>query len=153
MRVHPTNKDLWPQPLWVVLHVDQDDLGNYLLSQTQEAVKCWFKLQKPAWGCHISITRGKTLTDPDMIYDFDGKVVEFFYSTNIYQYHGHFCTNVICEKASEIRKNLGLDEEYLIRLHMTIGVAVQPCTHIQLLQTSEDVSAIIKPSMGDRTSF
>lgn len=126
--VHPRDRSKGTDPLWVVLHID-DDLGDYLFSLTKKETQCWYALQKPAWKHHISIVRGELEAQVGSVFSFDGEIVEFSYDTNIYQAGGHFCVNCECPRVSEIRTSLGLSPEPPIPLHLTFAVVVQPSPH------------------------
>lgn len=127
--VHPKDRDTWPQPLWVVLHVESDDLGRYYLEQSRIAVRAWYQLQQPVWKTHISIVRGEIEAKPDDEYPFDGEEVGFLYENFVYQAGGHFCVGVECEASDRIRSFLGLAPALPVPLHMTVGVIVQPSHH------------------------
>lgn len=139
--VHPRDRSTWPQPLWVVVHIE-DDLGDYLLALTKQEVKAWYQLQKPAWKHHISAVRGEIDAIPGQNFSFDGEEVEFFYDMDIYQAGGHFCVNARCQRITEIRTSLGLQPDPPIQLHLTFGVVVQPSPHYNFW-TKKRVSAVI----------
>lgn len=126
--VHPKDRSTWPQPLWVVLHVE-DDLGDYFLALTKQETKAWYQLQKPSWKHHISAVRGEIEVVPGQEFSFDNEEVEFSYDSNVYQAGGHFCVNVQCPRIADIRISLGLSPEPLIPLHLTFAVVVQPSSH------------------------
>lgn len=129
--VHPRDRAIWPQPLWVVLHVE-DDLGRYLFAQAQEIVKCWYKLQMPVWDGHVSIVRGEIEAQPGAVYPFDGEEVDFYYDPEIYQAGGHFCVDVQTDHITRVRSEVGLPAEMPIPPHLSFGVVLQPSPHYDL---------------------
>lgn len=110
---------------WLVIDVDQGicDLYRHLywLSKYKTV-----KLQRPAWGAHISVIRNEEPTDDKkhLWEKYADQELEIEYTSVVGDNDVHWWLPVICEKALDIRIELGLPRQPHHPLHMTFGVTI-----------------------------
>jgi hypothetical protein len=108
---------------WLVLDVDQAISNLYRHLYWLNNYKCR-KLQRPAWGAHISILRNEEPPDEKKFLweKYAGETLKFEYTTFVKNNGDHWWLPVTCEKALEIRVELGLSRNPYYPLHLTFGV-------------------------------
>ena len=128
---------------WMIINIvgdDGEDLGDYyrfLLSKRfglrvqtsvtdrEELTKYHYfglKLQKSAWATHVSVCRGERVESWNYFKDkYNGLEVEFEYSINPRTSGLHWWLNAKCDKALDIREEMGLQREGKYGLHLTLG--------------------------------
>ena len=131
----PRRGDLKKKPHdWCVIEVDRE-ITRYFRYWVDKHVLNPLGLDKqglaqPSWNAHISIVRGtldlRHATNPDAWKKYQGEIVPFDYSPEVRQTTSkkdgtddYWFVDVICPRALEIRKELGLRTDY--GLHLTIG--------------------------------
>jgi hypothetical protein len=108
---------------WLILQCDLEFCLYY----------CWFiqkkfgiKLQQSMHKSHISVIRGEVI---QFKYQakwnaYQGRVVSFHYSNNIYTNGKHWWLNVYSPCLVATRQELGLEPQPQFNFHLTIGVSV-----------------------------
>jgi len=108
---------------WLVMDVDQSicDLYRHLYWLGSYKTK---KLLRPAWGAHISIIRNEEPADDKkhLWGKYADQELEIEYNTVVGDNGVHWWLPVICERALDIRVELGLPRDPEHPLHMTFGV-------------------------------
>lgn len=139
------------KPYWSIIKTD-DDFDSYykwflhkrygynsILSITDDYIKPYneiygLKLQKPAWGSHISVIRGEIkegLTTDDEINEwwdyyknkYNGKNYEFVYDLTPKTNGKHWWLKIYSDELTDLRKEMGLFKSD-IGLHITLGMTV-----------------------------
>lgn len=128
---------------WVIITVpghDGKDLGDYyryllhkrfcmhvhtsISDNLTETKYNYFglRLQHPAWGSHISVCRGEKVSNWKFFKDkYNGQNIEFEYSISPKTNGIHWWLKVKCEKALDIREDMGLSRNGKWGLHLTLG--------------------------------
>ena len=108
---------------WVVVDCDPE-LGKYYRYMYNKWAP-WSKLQRPAWEEHISVVRNEEPPIKDMWRAYEGRQVEFEYSTEVEAIGLYFWLPVKCSFFGQLRVELGLAEKPIYDFHLTIGNKVQ----------------------------
>ena len=113
---------------WIIISVDSDLCRYYMTCFNKSHVVTDIQLMKPKWGGHITIVRGEyeqyelNKKNDQVIKENDNKLIEFKYSHETYGNGNHYWLDIDCDKALNLREELGLDRNMLIPLHLTFGV-------------------------------
>lgn len=79
------------------------------------------ELRRPAWETHISVIRDEKSPNEAAWMKYEGEAIEFSYVPNL-EFNGIYVwLPVVCERALDIREELGLSRNPFYNLHMTIG--------------------------------
>lgn len=108
---------------WLVIDVDRD-LGRYCREMYRMSRWSCDKLQRPVWEAHISVIRNEEPADEfkALWEKYNYRPVEFEY--DMYNASGddtYVWLPVVCERALDIREELGLPRQPYFSLHLTIG--------------------------------
>ena len=111
---------------WLVVDADQEIGRLYRALYKMEAFGCG-SLQRPAWAEHVSVIRNEEPPEnkKHLWKKYDGEPIEFEYIPVVRGNGQHFWLDVHCERALEIRTELGLPYQPDYGLHLTIGNATQ----------------------------
>lgn len=105
---------------WLIAECDTELAGYYRWLARKEMSLDWFL--KPAWGAHISVTRGDKPPHPEHWRKYHGQKIEFEYSNIVWTNGRHYWLDVVCPRMSEIRVELGLPPKFAYaEFHLTIG--------------------------------
>lgn len=118
------NKSVMFKPWWIILQMT-DDTDNYYRWFIEK--RYGLKLQRPAWGGHISIVRGETTSQENWnIFKtkYDGKEIEFEHSGEIRTNGNHWWLRTYCDNLKDFREEMGYPRDGLWGLHLTIGVPI-----------------------------
>jgi hypothetical protein len=111
---------------WLVLDVHQDlsNLYRHLFWLNNHRCR---KLQKPAWGAHVSVLRNEEPPDEKkhLWEKYADQEIEFEYTTFVGNNGEHWWLPVICEELLDIRTEMGLPRDPYYPLHLTFGVRVR----------------------------
>ena len=105
-------------PYWLILECDAG-ISLYYRYWLKKAK--YIDMIKPAWGAHISITRGEKITNKDAWKKHSGKKIDFEYVPEVKSNGKHFWLSVISKELEEIRTELGLSPTPYWGFHLTIG--------------------------------
>lgn len=105
---------------WLVIDVEPD-IGRYYRHLYQSHHHNCRTLLRPSWAEHISVVRGEILPSEELWQKYHGESIEFEYISEIYDDGLYFWLPVICDRALEIREELGLPREPEYSLHITVG--------------------------------
>ena len=107
---------------WVIAKCD-DGLLDYYRWWFWRKRGIW--LEKPKWGAHISIIRGKEEINPvSFLFEYkrDNPKIEFYYSNLIEQHEkGYVWLPVWSKDLNNVREECGLPSRPIMGFHMTIG--------------------------------
>lgn len=117
------SSDKW----WLVLDVDQNISDLYRHLYWLDTYRCK-KLQRPAWGAHVSIIRNEEppKEKQSLWESYADQELELEYTSDVGDNGIHWWLPVFCEKALDIRVELGLPRQPYHPLHMTFGVTPSP---------------------------
>ncbi len=107
---------------WLVIDVDPE-IGKYY----RHLYSLWTyrvdKLQRPAWETHVSVIRDEEPAEAfKPIWErYNGQEIEFEYDTTAETEGNYVWFPVWCERALDIRVELGLVRDPFFPLHMTFG--------------------------------
>jgi hypothetical protein len=96
---------------------------------TQEKLHLGLKIQRPAWGAHISVIRGETpLTeDPYQTWStfkdqYDGQEIMFDYELQPKTNGRHWWLKIFAPELNTLRSAMGYPAHGLFGLHLTLGI-------------------------------
>jgi hypothetical protein len=143
LQYSPKAKSIPSKKWWLVIECC-DDLARYYRSLFNHVNRAWYQLHAPAWGSHISVVCDEIPASENLQFweAHDGEEVEFFYEPILYTAalevtgneprviplepgynNGQYVwLDVRCERAIELRRELGLSPEPFYPLHLTIGI-------------------------------
>lgn len=112
------------KPWWCILILDKDnDIDTYYK---------WFifkrygiKLQRPAFGTHISLIRGEPINEKIWKYyknKYQNKSFKFNYEVSPRTNGKHWWMKVDCEEIENIREEMGYSRKGKFGLHLTLGM-------------------------------
>ena len=109
---------------WLVIDCDPEIGRLYRDLYRMERYNC-SRLQRPSWKEHISVIRNE---EPSAGAKFlwkkhDGEPIEFEYIPTVRDDGMYFWLPVYCERALDIRTELGLPRQPEYYLHLTVGNA------------------------------
>lgn len=118
----PKAKSIESKPWWMILQCCED-LARYY----RETYNLFYrgsskKLNKPAWGSHISVVRGEEPVNKDLWLARAGEVVAFEYDPELNTNELYCWLTVRCDAILDLRERLGLPREPIYPLHLTIGI-------------------------------
>lgn len=105
---------------WLVMDCDPE-IGSYyrhLHSICNWRLTHW---QKPAWEVHISVIRNEEPLNPGPWERYNGESVEFEYGPGLLCNETYLWLPVKCERALDVRVELGLPRDPYYALHLTVG--------------------------------
>jgi hypothetical protein len=112
------------KPWWCIILLDEnDDTGDYYRWFVKK--RYGLKLQRPAFGTHISLIRGEETTPANWkIFKekYDGKPVKFTHESELRTNGKHWWIRIKCDEAKDMREEMGYPREGKWGLHLTIGV-------------------------------
>lgn len=111
------------KPWWVIVALDEkDEIGAYYSWFYEKAHG--IKLQKPAFGAHISVIRGEE-TSADNWEKFKSlyhqKPIKFVYDISPRTNGMHVWLRVKCDELKDLREQMGYPRDGQWRLHLTLG--------------------------------
>jgi len=112
------------KPWWVIIQLS-DDTSDYYRWFVEK--RYGLKLQRPAWGSHISVIRGEETTQEkwnSYKKEYDGKPVKFTHQSELRSNGKHWWIRIISEEAKDLRENMGYPRDGLWGLHLTIGMPI-----------------------------
>ena len=109
---------------WLVIDADPGIGQLYRALYKLQAFNC-DQLLRPAWAEHVSVIRNEEPLDhkKNLWKKYDGESIEFAYEPIVKDNGKHFWLPVQCERALDIRMELGLSRHPEYYLHLTIGNA------------------------------
>ena len=131
------------KPFWVIVTVDGDidKLYSFFIQQTYG-----IRIQRPAWGPHISISRGEEVNKElweKFKMEFNNKEIEFEYEVDVKTNGAHHWLRVKCDELKDLREKLGLQRDGKWGLHLTLGMPIplhlehSYCIYRELLKEQE----------------
>lgn len=108
---------------WLVLDCDPE-LGKYYRNLFHLTTYRCYKLQRPAWECHITVIRDEEPSNKELWEKYNGKEVEFEIVSEAENNGDYHWFSVKCDQLLDIREELGLVREPAIPLHVSIGHGV-----------------------------
>lgn len=114
------------QKWWLVIDCPED-ISKYYRHVTHLASYRCLKLQRPYWGAHITVIRNEEPPNQDLWNKYDGEEVVFQYGKyigtnyNDDRWKSFWWLDARCERALNIREELGLRREPYPQFHLTIG--------------------------------
>lgn len=118
------NKDVMFKPFWCIVQT-QDDTDAYYKWFIEK--RYGIKIQRPAWGCHVSVIRGEP-TSQECWNNFKQKYnnieIEFEHCGEIYTNGNHWWLQIYCERLKDIREEMGYSRDMFWDLHLTLGVPI-----------------------------
>lgn len=82
------------------------------------------RIQRPAWGSHVSICRGEEPVNKDFWKRHDGETLIMRYDPDVRTNGNHWWMRIECEGMLDIREELGLPRHGRFNLHMTLGMPI-----------------------------
>lgn len=120
VRYEPQAKSIPRKPWWAI-GVCDSELGRYYRHWFNLFHLGRFKLQRPAWDCHISIVCGEEPRN-DVTWGFwEGLEIDIQYDPALIFDGEHAWLRVESKQAEIIRTDLGLDAQPRYPFHITIG--------------------------------
>jgi hypothetical protein len=132
-----TFKEFW------IIAVTENDLGDYYKDKIerefflkkwinifdcetrQENINIGLRIQRPAWGAHISVVRGEAVDlNNEFKNKYNNKAIQFEYNVYPITSGEHWWLEVNCPELLDLRENLGLPRDPRWNLHLTIGSAI-----------------------------
>jgi hypothetical protein len=113
-----------PSKWWLVIDCDEE-LARYYRSLCNWENRASFKLNRPAWGSHISVIADELPPKAELWNLYAGEIVEFEYEPILQNNGQYFWFSVKCNRAHEIRVELGLARDLKYPLHLTIGIDLE----------------------------
>lgn len=114
------------KPWWIIVHLDDDnDFGLFYawLYERQHGIK----LQRPAFGPHISVVRGEE-TDLKIWEQFKNshhqKKIKFVYELVPHTNGKHVWLRVRCPELNDLREQMGYQREGTWGFHLTLGMPI-----------------------------
>jgi hypothetical protein len=80
-----------------------------------------YRIQKTAWGSHVSIIRGEEPKNKQFWKKYQGKIVQFSYNGEVLTNDIYCWLAIDCEQVLDIREELGLSRTPVFGLHLTLG--------------------------------
>jgi len=114
------------QKWWLVIDCPEE-IGKYYRHVMHVSSHRCFKLQRPYWGAHISVIRNETPPNPNLWRKYDGEKIVFQYGKyietnyNDQRWKSFWWLDAQCERALDIREELGLQRNPHPQFHLTIG--------------------------------
>ena len=105
---------------WLVIDCDPE-FGKYYRNLYYLSTHKCHKLQRPAWESHITVIRDEEPTNKPLWEKYNGITLEFNVITQINTNGYYYWFTVECDKALDIREELGLPRQPAIPLHVSIG--------------------------------
>lgn len=81
-----------------------------------------FKLNKPAWGSHISVICNECPPRQELWGLRSGGLIEFQYEPILNTNGQYYWLSVVCDELLDIREQMGLKREPFYALHLTVGI-------------------------------
>jgi hypothetical protein len=109
----------------LVLEVDQE-IADYYRSLLPK----WFYVNRQKYHAHVSVVRHEVPVNLDVWGKYEGKEIEFIYTSQVFFGKVYYWLNMFCVELEEIRKELGLSvvskytlppEGFVRCFHITIG--------------------------------
>lgn len=126
IRYSPTNngksirRDGGTTKWWIIIDCDPG-IGHYYRDLYQMANYGVHKLQRPTWDAHISIVSNEKPSNMSFWKKYEGVYVDFEYVPIAESNKLYVWLPVVCEKALDIRSELGLKRNPYYPLHLTFG--------------------------------
>ncbi len=105
---------------WLVIDCDPE-LGKYYRHLFHLMSYRCYKLQRPAWECHITVIRDEEPPNKELWEKYANQEVEFNVSSEVKDNGDYHWYQVECNLALDIRQELGLIREPQYPLHLSIG--------------------------------
>lgn len=105
---------------WLVIDCDPE-IGRYYRQLYKMAHFGVRVIHRPAWEAHISVVCDEPPPNPEFWLNYEGQEIEFDYVVEPESNGLYVWFPVICERALDIREELGLTRNPKLPLHLTIG--------------------------------
>ena len=105
---------------WLVIDCDPE-FGKYYRHLFYLMSNRCYKLQRPAWECHITVIRDEEPPNKQFWEKYNGQEVEFAVIPKLGTNGDYYWFPVECNMALDLRVELGLDRNPAIPLHVSIG--------------------------------
>jgi hypothetical protein len=105
---------------WLVVMCD-DEIANYYRCLYRREFPWLSKLQRPVWGCHISVVRGENIPNVQAWGFAANRIINFDYEPGVKTNGEYFWLTVHCDELLAIREVFGVRREPKFGLHLTIG--------------------------------
>ena len=116
------NSEALFKPWWVIVSFGDSEISDFYSWLVYKRTSV--KLQKPAWGSHVSVVRGEVPPNADKWKEWDGEIVKIIYDPDVRTNGNHWWLRASCPRLGDLRENLGLSRDGWYNLHITIGIAI-----------------------------
>lgn len=113
----PSSSSIW----WIIVECDSGICEFYRALWER---RYWRRLQRPAWGSHVSVVRGEEPakeTGRRAFEALNGLEVLWYYETVIRENDEYVWLDAVFPLGLTIRELMGLDEEPEFGFHLTLG--------------------------------
>lgn len=122
LKYNPKAKSIDSKPWWLILQ-GCEDLARYY----RETYNLFYrgtnkKLNKPAWGSHVSIIRGEEPPNKELWLVQADEIVTFEYDTELNTNDLYCWLTVRCDTLLDLREQFGLPREPIHPFHLTVGI-------------------------------
>lgn len=110
------------KPFWVIIRLD-DDTSDYYSWFIEK--RYGIKVQRPAWGSHISIIRGEQTSIEyweSFKKEYNNKPVKLIHNSELRSNGKHWWIRVSSEEAKDLREKMGYSRDPQFPFHLTIGM-------------------------------
>ena len=121
-RYSPSCKSIPNVSKWWLVIDSCPELARLYRELSNYHYRAQFKLHRPAWDSHISIIRDEKPPIEELWLKYNGLEVEFEYESMVLNNGQYFWLPVRCEKALDIREEMGLDRNPFFNLHLSFGM-------------------------------
>lgn len=102
---------------WLIAECAEKELRHYY----RHLAGVYSRVRRPWWGPHVTINSNEKPINPSLWRKYEGELISFEYDTDVLSNGTHFWLPVYCERAMEIREELGLGRNRETPLHLTIA--------------------------------
>jgi hypothetical protein len=118
----PKAKSIDSKPWWLILQ-GCEELARYYREMYNHYYRgSGKKLNKPAWGSHVSIIRGEEPPNKNLWLLRAGETVTFEYDTELHSNDVYCWLKVRCDAMLDLREQFGLPRNPIHDLHLTVGI-------------------------------
>lgn len=118
---NPEAKGIPAGQWWLILQCCPD-LAKYCRMMINKYNLGSFKVMKPAWDSHISVTRGEEPKNKELWNSLTGREVDFYYENKIETNDRYYWLPVQSDAILDVREQLGLLREPYYKLHLTVAI-------------------------------
>lgn len=105
---------------WLVIDCDPE-FGKYYRNLFYLMTNRCYKLQRPAWECHITVIRDEEPPNKELWEKYNGQEIDFQVIPQIETNGDYYWFPVKCDLALDMRQELGLGREPVLPFHVSIG--------------------------------